>query len=296
MAISRNLYNLQKLYQSKIDRENYTSSLVSAAYRMGLLSKRDVADINRQIDQIVFERRSPECDIKKTRADVMYIIDAAMLSYPGIGYAVSALQTKTVFSLFALGEKKIRSVIIDCGVVLSKLKKSELDIEDALYKSAHKELVCALSGANISNCKYDISIPNYPLASLPNGTKGIVSLYHYAKKLYSENEFCRRFDPDEIEDLLIRYDIDRGIQNKKRCVNIFSLVLKAALLSKEPGQIHFATKDEKDAATEKFEKMPLWERREIFFQTAALLCDKMSKDTLKYVENKTLLISKHPIS
>lgn len=280
----RNLYAYGLIDKNKIDVSSYTRSLIMQMQKLSLLSPQRIQGIRGELLEICAQQSPqrygiPIDELERSEMSelydlVLYAIDQYLMSLAGYQYAVCALMTQSPSELYRRGAQIISTRFLETVSYLSKLKHNTLNISDALYLEALPALQKELTGVHpLKNANRDFNLPEYPLALAPKNKIALEKIHEYTKSLWIENEFCRSFDSDEIEDILIRYDIEHDIQNKNRTANVFLLVLQNLLLSPFPDRLRPLSDAERTERIGDIKILSQQQRRLFLLDKAQILCE-----------------------
>lgn len=290
MRTDRSLYRLSMINKSRIQADNYTATLIAEMYRHNILSVSDVESFKLQIMEITAQNAElhfhisldnlPEATAKDLYFSVLYAMDQFLNSLPNLSYAVTALQSTSADTLYRRGMQIVSANYYETVSFISKLKRTMVTASDTSYQHTLPELRRAIKKIHpLQNAYYPISLPSYKVALLPRQKNSLTALHHYTKNFLLENEFCCQFDTDDIEDLLIRYDIEHKIVNKERNINIFMLVLENLMLSPTPLQLCTLSEMHRQECINELYALPYAERRSLLVSKAHILSEQYAKNS-----------------
>jgi len=224
--------NLNKTY--------YFQSILQEACRLKLLSDSEFEHIQLQSIQLLAkqteyytngESSSVKVEIAQSiLQSIFYCIGIYLKSFPDIDLSIDVLKQKPLSELFKDGKKLIVIQLESAKQLLASIQKDSIVTDNIAYNDT------VPNGLTLFFSKYDIDfatheIPasiDYPLSNDMNFSMplvGIEYIYNYLQILTLENDFCKHFATEDINQLLRGYDD----HYQDLLINIFELVLTNAL-------------------------------------------------------------------
>ncbi len=226
-----------------IDVRQFTLSLMSKGYKANIFTMREIESIQSQVltllgAYILKYTHHDSCSVKEERAQsifqsIFYCIDLYLMSFQNIEDSINLLKNTNITELHTKGLNLAKSYVHEAEIIDQEIKSSKLNVSLAAYDITIDE------GIDNFFKNYDVTFDahntvasiDYPLLYDDMSLTGILYMINYLKKLQMENEFCRYFSPDDMEQLLKNYGKQYGFDFKEMLINISELVLKNALFS-----------------------------------------------------------------
>lgn len=152
-----------------------------------------------------------------------YTIGVYLKAFDNLELIIEELKNKSLFDLLKAGNELIKKKVIESKKLLKKIQENKLKIDNYSYNDTidhgiplffkeYEDFFVPHEGSGSIDYQLYIDNMNY---------KGIEYIENYLETLSLENEFCSKFDINEITELLKGYD--------EKCelllINIFELVL-----------------------------------------------------------------------
>ena len=234
--MNTNVSTTCRMDDSKLIFNNYFQTYVQEAYRQGLISEIEVTTIQMMLLKLLeaeiqrytrFESSSVKTETAENiMRSILYNLDFKFKSLKG-EEGVSLLKTESVETLFRAGILLVKEQVEKSKIYLERIQKNCLKVENLAYNHTINHGFTDFYpyydpefGAHLGAADID-----YPLCFDQMKKEGIEYVYGYLKKLYYENEFCRYFKIEEINQLLE----SSHPHHEELLINIFELVLVNSL-------------------------------------------------------------------
>lgn len=127
---------------------------------------------------------------------------------------------------FLLGTSEIERQVEFGKKLFLSISKKILPVENYFYQSVYEDIKTFFSNYDYHFFAHQVvCTPRYPLMQPIDKKYGIEYINEYLMKFNIENKFCRHFDIDAINQLVLSYALDGKIQY----INIFELVFFNAI-------------------------------------------------------------------
>lgn len=233
--------NIDKLHiinSNNLSGKSYFTSILQEAYNCGLLYDSDIEDIHlRCLEFLACKSERYNCgrssSIRVEQAEsimksIFYTIGLYLKSLPDADSAVSELKTAIITEMYEKGRRLIKTKLHTAKHLYILVQENKLDTINYTYNATVNDEGIG-SFFKLYNPEYEAhEIPasiDYQLCNPVNDLAGVEYIQKYLENLLLENEFCSRFNAEDIHHLLCSYD--KGY--KDLLINIFEHVLTAAL-------------------------------------------------------------------
>lgn len=218
--------------------EHYFTSILHEAYKCGILSNMDVENVQLQCIELLAYKSDKynngesssirEEVAKKIMKSNFYTIGLYLKSLPDPDCAAHELKKTKIFEMYEAGCKLIKSKIHNAMIWYKLVQTNKLIINNYTYNATIAE-----DGIGIFFKSYN---PDYEAHDTPGhidyqlcqpitDLAGVEFIQQYLENLYLENEFCKKFNENDIRNIL--YGYDKGYRDL--LINIFEYVLMVAL-------------------------------------------------------------------
>lgn len=223
-----------------------------------------------------------------------YTIGIYLKTFKDIEILVEKLKHISLFDMLDKGQSLIKSKILESKWLFRKINKDKLKVNNYSYSDTIEGIVPFFkeyddffkAQETPGSIDYQLSIQNINYV-------GIEYIYNYLYNLNLENEFCSKFDIDEVNKLLKGYD--------EKCelllINIFDLVLINSLglviCGKDLNNLNINNLD-RIIIKNKLEKLDLEKLRQELLKDAKICCEILfikDKALIYYIGKATLKIS-----
>lgn len=225
----------------KLDRQNYTLSLLKEGYRLGIITAAEMNSCHSQIMMILRELilkytggASSSVRLEKAQTlllSILYTIDAAWLELDDPTQAIGLIKSINVHDLYDRGSDILREYYESTRSLFNQVIEHQLPVNVQTYRMTidqalpdfidHYDLTC-----RAHDTMADI---DYPLVFDDMDLPGIYYVKHYMEILELETSFCRCYRQDKINNLLAAYGRTFRLDPSQEFFNIFELVLNNAI-------------------------------------------------------------------
>ena len=239
----RTLVSRGGIHPARLRRSQYTLSLLREGQRAGLLDEREFSGIQYQffllLQQLIRRYTQGESSsvavetAERLLASAMYAVDAHLWSIGDPEQAIDCLKTADIASLHAKGVEQVRQCLEDTKRLYQEVKKNKLDVPvDAYNTTIEESLPVFLKKYNILFDGHNtMASIDYPLAVDDMRLTGVYYIRQYLERLHIENRICRRWERDELLNLLENFGRVCKFDYRIELFNIFELALHHALFS-----------------------------------------------------------------
>lgn len=231
------LENNQPIKESSLDKGFYFQSLFGEACRIHLLEDTQIKRIQLELvelmgKQVVRYTNDESSSVRIETAQQLlqsltYSIGVYLKAVYDMNKKIELLKTKKMSELFYLGMDEITVLITKSKLLLAKLQKDSLSVDNYAY---HDTLFTGIPeffhDYNIEfGAHGNVGSIDYPLCNTIPNLLGVEYIHEYLSRLTIENNFCKKFSDEKIQMLL------QGFSSEAEhvLVNIFELVLTNAL-------------------------------------------------------------------
>ncbi|MCX7708691.1 MAG: DUF6179 domain-containing protein [Clostridia bacterium] len=239
---TRSLMPKMRIKKENLDPGQYTLSLMKEGLRLGLLDRKDIQQIQIQtllILQDLIERytKGESSSIRVDTAEgllnsIYYSIDAWIARYENPENGLEELKRKTIREIYQEGLERVSECLEETEVLYWELLKKRLEVSLEAYNATLEAFPAFFQkyGA-VFNAQDTPASIDYPLVFDNTQLKGIFYIRHYLETLHLETQFCRLFQKEEIEKVLISYGKICRVRHTKPLVNIFELIINNSVFS-----------------------------------------------------------------
>ncbi|HEY9061718.1 MAG TPA: DUF6179 domain-containing protein [Pseudobacteroides sp.] len=243
--MSKGIEKQYPISEENLDKANYLQSLLNEAMRLKLLSTEEIEGLRIQLAQMLAMETSSytqgdSSSLKVETAQeimmsIIYTLDFYLKSLPNTDECLASLKSMKIMEIYAKGKELIKTAFEQAKKLYELVGKNKISTDNYAYNDTIEALSGFFKDYNPMFAAHDSKVSiDYPLCIDNMDTCGVEYIVTYLKKLYYENEFCRRFPDESIGYLLNGYSND----NKQLLVNIFELILAnslgSALLKRSP--------------------------------------------------------------
>lgn len=170
---------------------------------------------------------------EKLLLSILYTLDASLLDYASAEDALEALKSVPLKELYATGQRRIASCLAETHTRFEHVHQTRLSTHliaynDTIGKGIPGFFKTYTPRFHANETPADI---DYQLAVDVVNITGIFYMERYIGRLSLENDFCRLFDADEVEQLLFSYGRTYRLPYADSLLNIYDVVLTNALFS-----------------------------------------------------------------
>lgn len=231
------------IHKSRLQRNQYTISLMNEGLRAGLLTIQEMMRIQNELMQIL-----KELIIKYTQGEstsvttetvediltsIMYASDAYLFSFDEPEKAITYLKTIDVRQIYERGVEKISQCFTEAKQLYKEITANKLEIPvDAYNMTIDESLPVFLRKYGIIfDAHNTMASIDYPLALDDMRLQGVFYMKQYMERLKLETEFCALFDQQDLLDLLALYGRECRFNYRIELFNIYELILNNAIFS-----------------------------------------------------------------
>ncbi len=231
------LARVQWIQEEELDSEFYFQSLFNLICSRQLLEASEIGRIQVELSNLLGKEterytggESSSVKIETAQGllqSICYQISMYLKSIPCMEKKLEVINKEKVSELFYHGMDRIISSKKEAQILLEQIQGHALRIENIAYQDTiFHGIVDFFHDYNIEFAAQDNpgSI-DYPLCRTIERLTGIEFISEYLKRLWIENEFCLKFDPDKIQCLLNGFHKE----NVEMLINIFELIFTNAL-------------------------------------------------------------------
>lgn len=234
-----NIKIAEKISNSALSDEHYFQSIVAEGIRTGILRDEDVEKIQYDTIKLLEDRvkKYNGYDNSSIRIEAaqgilesnLYTIEIFLKTFSSPDDALEYLKKENIFDIYKNGRNRIDNIMNSVKELHVEVMKTIPEIKNYIYNAT---IVDGIKGFikiyNPDFESHEIKITaDYPVFNSMKKLKGIEFIYEYLKSIYFENIFCSNFLPEDINNLLFRYD--EGYE--ELVINIYELVLSASVAS-----------------------------------------------------------------
>ncbi|WP_025688710.1 DUF6179 domain-containing protein [Paenibacillus zanthoxyli] len=229
--------------KSRLERNQYTISLMNEGLRAGLLKSREMISIQNTFMQILQElikkyTRGESTSVTTETAEsllasIMYASDAYLFSLEEPEKAITCLKTVDVRQIYERGVEKVSQCLEESKQLYKEITANKLEVPvDAYNMTIDESLPVFLRKYGIIfDAHNTMASIDYPLAVDDMRLQGVFYMKQYLERLKLETEFCAIFDQRELLDLLVHYGRECRLNYRIELFNIYELVLNNAIFS-----------------------------------------------------------------
>lgn len=222
--------------KGRLDEATYFLSFIQEAYDNQLLSDKMLEDIQNQGVQLLANQtkaftRGESSSVRIEVAQgimnsIFYSISIYLKSISDTDEVLSLVTKTSICDLYKMGKQLIDKQIDKTKKLYKSIQLNCIKTENLAYKETLSGISEFFSFYNPEYAAQETpGYIDYPLSIVNINLTGIEYVNSYIKNLYLENEFCQKFSFENIENVLLGYDI----HYKNILINIFQRVLTNAL-------------------------------------------------------------------
>ncbi|GGJ76251.1 DUF6179 domain-containing protein [Virgibacillus salexigens] len=237
------LVSLENVKKSHLSQNQYTISLLNDALQIGMLTDKEVYNIQNQLMLILKdligrytqgESSSVSSDTAESIfASILYAIDAYTFQFDDPKKAITYLKTVKVRRVYEKGLGLVRQCFKETEQLYKEINNNKLDVAVEAYNVSIEESVPVFLR------KYDIIFDahntmasiDYPLAVDDMSIQGVFYLKQYLTRLKMETELCHLFNQEDLQKILINYGKICRFDYRIELFNIFRLIFNNAVFS-----------------------------------------------------------------
>ncbi|QWU13253.1 hypothetical protein SAMN04487895_12212 [Paenibacillus sophorae] len=229
--------------KSRLQRNQYTISLMNEGLRAGLLTGQEMTRIQNAFMQFLQEMikkytRGESTSVTTETAEslltsIMYAADAYLFSFEEPEKAITYLKTVDLRQIYERGVEKVTQCLEETKELYKEIMVNKLEVPvDAYNMTIDESLPVFLRKYGIIfDAHNTMASIDYPLASDDMRLQGVFYIKQYLERLKLETEFCAMFDQRELLDLLVHYGRECRFNYRIELFNIYEIVLNNAIFS-----------------------------------------------------------------
>lgn len=156
---------------------------------------------------------------------MLYSVSAVLRAYPD---PAAALKAYSVKELREEGLALLERYIEECGTLLEEVRATRVDTELIAYNNtidtAIEEFLEAYDPEFAA--QDTAALIDYPLYRDDFSVTGVLYIRNYLRQLKKENEFCSRYEAEEIKVLLLAHGTRYHLDYRELLINIPELILE----------------------------------------------------------------------
>ena len=232
-----------KIDIKRLDKNQYTMSLLKEGLRYGALCKDNVIDIQIQIMDILKELimkytggESTSVTINVSEGllnSILYSLDFYMLRFGNSQDALKNIKQKPVKEIYEEGITLLGLCVDETKKLYKKMKENRLKLELEAYNVTLDEAIPSFfeKYGVVFEAHNTMASIDYPLVFDDMKVRGISYIKNYLEHLDIETEFCRFFPVEEIIKVLSDFGRMYGINYHIELINIFELLINNSIFS-----------------------------------------------------------------
>lgn len=242
--------------ETRLNKNEYTVSLLREAVRIGRLSEDDAAALKVKIlDQLAevideyTDGKSQSMGYEKANellSSLYYNIDAALINAGSAEAALELITEKTAAYLYDTGGACLKKLAADCTALLFRIKRTRLmGATEAYNRTIDEDVKNFLKSYNIRFAAHRCPVTMRYHTALPTGGNGIWRLKRYLVNLLCENDFCRSYVSGEVVNV-VSFEVMRSSELNRGISNLYVPVLLCAVICQflMPGVDHVSLSEE----------------------------------------------------
>lgn len=239
----RELSAQRGIRKSRLQRNQYTISLMNEGLRTGMLTSREILRIQHGFMQILREliqkyTRGESSSVAAETAEsilasIMYAADAYLISFEEPEKALTYLKTIEVRKIYDRGVDKVGQCFAETKQLYKEISANKLEVPvDAYNLTIDESLPVFLRKYGIIfDAHNTMASIDYPLAVDDMRLQGVFYIKQYLERLKLETEFCAMFEPRQLLDLLVHYGRECRLNYRIELFNMYELMLNNVIFS-----------------------------------------------------------------
>jgi hypothetical protein len=226
-----------------LDQNQYMVSLINTGARNGLLDSNLLGSTPIELMEIFKEvmrmyTKGESSTLKAETAEglmksIVYSLDLFLMKYPNPEDAIAHLKSCNINTLYKEAMDYIKDYFEKTKQLYKTIEGKRLSIPNVVYTDSFTAAIPnffadynVIFSAQETSCDID-----YPLTLDISSARGITYIRKYLEVFELENEFCLKFDDQNIITLLQTYGKSNGLDYKQSPINLFELVFQNAVFS-----------------------------------------------------------------
>ena len=269
---SLHLTNEVKMNVRILNKNQYIISLLKEAMKCGVISNKDVLDIQIRIMEVLKQLimkytkgESTSVTVEITEGllnSLLYSLDFYLIELDDPQAALRELKKKDIKIMYEKGIELLRLCVIDTKKLYEKIKRNRLKVELEPYNLTIDEAIpCFFEKYTvIFEAHNTMASIDYPLVFDDMSVRGISYIKNYLEHLDIETEFCSFFSGEDIDKILNGFGKMCRLNHTIELINIFELLINNSIFSvlcgNKAGQLTI-TKSQYDMVNENLKGMNL---------------------------------------
>lgn len=226
-----------------------------------------------------------------------YTIGVYLKAFDNLELIIEELKNTSLFDMLKAGNDLIKKKVVESKKLLKKIQENKLKVDNYSYNDTidygiplffkeYEDFFVPHEGSGSIDYQLYIDNMNY---------KGIEYIENYLETLYLENEFCSKFDIDEITELLKGYDV----KSELLLINIFELILINSLglviCGKSPKHLNIRNID-RELIKDKLGNLSVEELQETLLRHSENCCeilDIKNKMLINYIRSSVVKMTSY---
>lgn len=233
----------ENINKSHLSHSQYTISFLNEALRINMLNVEEVYDIQSKLMVILkrligYYTKGKSSSVSSDTAEgifasILYAVDAYMVQFDDPKRAVTFLKTTKVSSIYEKGLGLVRQCFKDTEKLYRNINNNKLDVAVEAYNVTIEESIPVfLRKYGITfDAQNTMASIDYPLTIDDIRIQGVFYIKQYLTRLKVETEFCRLFNQEELQIILINYGKICRFDYRIELFNIFRLIFNNAVFS-----------------------------------------------------------------
>lgn len=234
--------DIRRINSKKLNKNQYTISLLKEAIKSGLMSEGEVINVQVHImdllkDLILRYTKGESTSVTVETSEsllnsILYAIDFYMLKIDNPETAVKELKQKSIMGVYESGIELLRVCVIDTKKLYGKIKRSKLKVELEPYNTTIEEIACFFQEYNIIFGAHNgMGSIDYPLIFDDMSVRGVTYIKNYLEHLEIETELCKLFSEEDINKMLFGYEKMCRLSHNIELINIFEILINNSIFS-----------------------------------------------------------------
>jgi len=229
--------------RKNLNSNQYTVSLLKEAFRVGLVDKETIDNVQAQImfilkDLIMRYTKGESTSVtietaEKILNSIYYSIDAYTESLHNPEDGISLLKTKKIKEIYEKGFELVKSCVSETKMLYERILKNKLDVPLEEYNITIDEAFSDFfrKYGVVFDAHDTMASIDYPLVFDDMNIRGIFYIKHYLENLETETEFCRLYTKEDITKVLANYGRIYSIDYRTSLINLFEILINNLIFS-----------------------------------------------------------------
>ncbi len=234
-----------KIKKTNLKKDQYTSSLLSEALRVELISDQQFNGIQIEIlnllkDLIARYTKEESSSVTADTAEnilksVLYAIDMYVISFDNPEEAIEDIIASSIKEIYDQGVMLVSRCFDKTRALYNEVYKNRLDIKADAYNATLRDAIPAFLNKYgiIFESHHTMASIDYPLAITVDDKilRGILFIEKYLEHLNLETQFCNYFSKEDIQKILSEFGGMIKMESRIELINIFELVFNNSVFS-----------------------------------------------------------------